>query len=216
MVPREVDYDVVALAGPGEILPGVVDDPIRADRPERVQLPGGIHTGHVRSVCLGELHREGPYGPSGTVDQDPLSRPDSPLIANTLHRDRSGGGDGRGLCERETGRLQLEPGFLNGRVLGEGAAVAPQVDGEALTEDLITRPEPRHVRADRLDVTGQIRARNAILGLAQPRAHDPEDVGLSSHDMPDIGMDRCRTNADQHLVVPGHWLVDLAELQDVG
>src|SRR6266511_2346694 len=90
MVPREVDDDVVALAGPGEVLLRVVDDRVRADRPERVQLPGGIHTGHVRSVCLGELHREGPYGPSGTVDQDPLSRPDSPLIANALHRDRSG------------------------------------------------------------------------------------------------------------------------------
>jgi hypothetical protein len=184
MVPREVDDDVVALAGPGEVLPGVVDDPIRADRPERVQLPGGIHTGHVRSVCLGELHREGPHGPSGTVDQDPLSRPDLPLIANTLHRDRS--------------------------------TVAPQVDGEALTKDLIARLEPRHVRADRLDVAGQIRARNAILGLAQPRAHDPENVRLSSHDMPDIGMDRRGTNADQHLVLAGHWLIDLAELQDVG
>jgi hypothetical protein len=30
--------------------------------------------------------------------------------------------------------------------------------------------------------------------------------------MPDIGMDRCRTNADYDLVVPGHRLVDLAEL----
>ena len=105
---------------------------------------------------------------------------------------------------------------LASRTVAYSANAPPQIDGEALPEDLIARPEPRHVRADRLDVAGQIRARNAILGLAQPRAHDPEDVRLSSHHMPDIGMDRCRTNADYDLVVPGHRLVDLAELLDLG
>src|SRR4029453_5841502 len=162
-----------------------------------------------------------PYALASCTAKVPTAPP-APLIKTLCPartpppRDRSGGGDGRGLFERETGRFPLEPGFRNGRVLRERATVAPQVDGEALTKDLIARLEPRHVRADRLEVAGQIRARNAILGLAQPRAHDPENVRLSSHDMPDIGMDRRGTNADQHLVLAGHWLIDLAELQDVG
>src|SRR4029450_5596918 len=62
MVPGDVQDDVVALAAPGEVLPRVVEAPVRADRPEHVELPGGIHAGHVRSVHLGELHREGPNG----------------------------------------------------------------------------------------------------------------------------------------------------------
>jgi hypothetical protein len=45
------------------------------------------------------------------------------------------------LFERDVGRLPFEPVFQDGRELGEGAAVAPQVPDEALTEDLVARPE---------------------------------------------------------------------------
>src|SRR6266540_1587731 len=143
MVPGDVEDDVVSLAAPGEVLLRVVEDPIGADRPDHVQLLGGIHAGHVRSVRLGELHREGPHRPTRAVDQDRLSSRDPSLIANALNRERTGRGDGRGLFERETGGLQLEPGLRNGRVFGEGAAMAPQVGDEALAEDLIAWPEPR-------------------------------------------------------------------------
>src|SRR6266545_8061242 len=58
MVPRDIEDDVVALASPGEVLLRVVDDAVRADRSEHVELRGGIHGGHVRSVRFGELYRE--------------------------------------------------------------------------------------------------------------------------------------------------------------
>jgi hypothetical protein len=45
------------------------------------------------------------------------------------------------LFERDVGRLPFEPVFQDGRELGEGAAVAPQVPDEALTQDLVARPE---------------------------------------------------------------------------
>src|SRR6266508_3776557 len=44
---------------------------------------------------------------------------------------------------------------LASRTVAYSANAPPQIDGEALPEDLIARPEPRHVRADRLDVAGQ-------------------------------------------------------------
>ena len=82
MVPRDVEDEVVALAAPGEVLLRVVDDPVRADRPEHVELPGAVHGGHVRSVRLGELHGDGPHTPTRAVDQDRLSRLDPSLIAD--------------------------------------------------------------------------------------------------------------------------------------
>jgi hypothetical protein len=88
------------------------------------------------------------------------------LIAHVLHGERPGRGNGSGLLEREAGRLPLDHGFRNRRVLGQSAAVAPQVGAEALTEDLVARPEPPDVRADRLDHAGHVRARDAVLRRA--------------------------------------------------
>jgi hypothetical protein len=48
----------------------------------------------------------------------------------------------------------------DGHVLGKGA-LAP-------TEDLVTRPELRHVLTDGLDLTGQVQPRNMVPGAAQP------------------------------------------------
>ena len=137
------------------------------------------------------------------------------LVPNALNPERSGRGDGRGLFERQAGGFAFEPRLRNGRDLGEGATVAPQVGDEALTEDLITRPESRHVLADRLDDPRQVRARNEVLGRAEPGPHDPEDIGHAAHDVPHVGVDRGCTDPDEHLIVPGGRLVDLAELQDV-
>ena len=52
MGPGDVEDEVVALAAPSEVLLRVVDDPIRADRPEHLELRGAVHGGHVRSVVL--------------------------------------------------------------------------------------------------------------------------------------------------------------------
>jgi hypothetical protein len=82
-------------------------------------------------------------------------------------------------------------------------------------EDLVARPEPRDLPADRLDAPGQIRTRNEVFRRAQAGAHDPEDVGHAAHHVPDVGVNRCCANPDEHLMVPDRWLVDVAELQDI-
>ena len=216
MVPGDVEDDVVALAASGEVFLRVVDDPVCADRPDHVELPGGIHACDVRSVRLRELHRERSHGAARAVDQDLLSGLYPSLVPNGLHRQRSGRRDCSGLLESEADGLPFEPRLRNRRVLGERATVTPQVGDEALPEDLITRPEPCHVPADRLDDPGQIRAGDAALRRAHPGPHDPEDVGHAAHHVPDIRVHRCRAHPNEHPIVPDRWPVDVAQLQDVG
>src|SRR4029450_146167 len=47
MGPGYVHDEVVALAALGEIPARVVDDAVRADRPEHLELPGSIDRGHL-------------------------------------------------------------------------------------------------------------------------------------------------------------------------
>ena len=86
MVPGDVEDDVVALVASGEVLLRVVDDPVGADRPDRVELPGSVHARHVRPVRLRELHRERSHGATRAVDQDLLSGLDPSLVSDGLHR----------------------------------------------------------------------------------------------------------------------------------
>ena len=78
-------------------------------------------------------------------------------------------------------------------VLGEGAL--------ADAEHLVARPEPGHVRADRLDDPGQVHARDGDLGRAHPEAHEADRIRQAGHDVPDAPVDAGRAHTDQHLAV---------------
>ena len=216
MVPNDVEDGVVAVAASGEVLLRVVDDPVGADRPDRVELPGGVHARHVRPVRLRELHRERSHGAPRAIDQDLLSGLDPSLVSDGLHPERPGRWDGSSLFERQAGGLPFEPRLRYGRVLGECAAVAPEVGNQALPEDLITRLEPCHVPADRLDDPGQVRAGNPVLRRPQTGPHDPQDVGHAAHHVPHICVHRSRTNPNEHLIVSDRRPVNVAQLQNVG
>jgi hypothetical protein len=41
-------------------------------------------------------------------------------------------------------------------------------------------------------------------------------VRHAAYHVPDVGMDRCSANPDEHLMVPDRWPVDLPDLQDIG
>src|SRR5215204_4554722 len=60
-VPHQVEDDVVPPSVPGEVLVDVVDDMVRADRPDQVHVPGVAHAGHHRTERLGDLNGEGPH-----------------------------------------------------------------------------------------------------------------------------------------------------------
>jgi hypothetical protein len=57
-VPDQVEHDVVPPSVPGEVLPGVVHDVVRAERPDQVHVSRTAHAGHEREpVSEWERHR---------------------------------------------------------------------------------------------------------------------------------------------------------------
>jgi hypothetical protein len=67
-VADQVQHDVVPLPVTGEVLDGVVDDVVRADRPEQVHVPRAANTGHLRTERLGNLHGERADTASRAID----------------------------------------------------------------------------------------------------------------------------------------------------
>jgi len=104
--------------------------------------------------------------------------------------------------------LGREPVRSSACVLGEGAAAG--------AEHLVTRLEPGHVLADRLDASRHVIAADGVLGSAEPEARDAHQVRQPRHQVPDALVDPGRVHADEHVVIADHRRVDLPELQDVG
>lgn len=215
MIPRNVEDEIVALATLGEVLLGVINDAVGAERSDHIQFLRVVDAGHIRSVRFGKLYGESTHTTTSTIDQDLLSWRYPSLILKVLQGDESGGGYGRGLIERDVVGLQGQGVFRNRHILGEGAAVVPLIASDALAEYLIARTEPRHVLADRLNVPCHVRSRNAVLWLEQPRPHQTNGIRAATHDVPDIWMDGSRVNPYQDLVILDDWLVDFSELEDI-
>src|SRR5437899_8243019 len=140
MVPHVVEDEVVAFLPLGEVLPGVVDDMVSADRSNHVHVPRTAHPGHLRAERLRDLHRERSEASGGTVDQDLLTWLDLPLIAKQLEGGGGGYPNGRGLLEREVRRFCHE-------VIGRGAHVRGK-GARAPAEHLIAWLQLRHAIAD--------------------------------------------------------------------
>src|ERR1039457_7623639 len=84
MVRCAIEYEVVSLPAAGEILLGVIDHMVSADRSDHVHIPRAAHTGHGRAERFGDLHGERTYPARRTVYQDLLPRLNPSLIAKTL------------------------------------------------------------------------------------------------------------------------------------
>src|SRR5215211_9259662 len=69
------------------------------------------------------LHDALPIPSGRAVDQDLLARLHLPRIADPVERGEPGGGNGRGLLEREVRRFPLELVLGGAHVLGQGAPV---------------------------------------------------------------------------------------------
>jgi hypothetical protein len=186
MVSRDIEDEIVTLATLGEVLLGVIDDLVCAERTDHVQFPRAVQAGHVRSERLGKLHGEATHTATRAIDQDPLSWPYPSLIAKTLEGDECGGGYGRGLFKREVVRLRRQRVFGNRHILGIGSAVVPLMAIDALAEYLVTWLKPRHVLANRLNTPSHIRSRNTVPWFEQPGPHDAEDVRQASGLVEDI------------------------------
>ena len=106
MVPRIVEDEVVSLLAVCEVLLGVVDDVVCADRSDHVRVLPTAHAGHFRSERFGDLYGERSYATRGAIDQHLLPWLYLSFVAESLEGGECGDGYGRGLVKREVGRLQ--------------------------------------------------------------------------------------------------------------
>ena len=95
MVSNAVENQVVALRTFGEILLGVIDDPICADGSDHVHISRAANAGHICAERLGDLDGERAHASRRAIDQDLLPGLDLSLVAKTLQcgecRDGYGG-----------------------------------------------------------------------------------------------------------------------------
>ena len=77
-VAADVEDQVIALAAVGEVLPGVVDDLVGADRADQAGFRGAGHPSDLGAEGFGELHGVGTDASRGTDNQDVLPGPDMP------------------------------------------------------------------------------------------------------------------------------------------
>ncbi len=187
-----VDDQVVTRPVPAEVVDGVVDDAVGADRPDQLDVLRAADTRDVRAERLGDLHREGAHAARGSVDQHALPRLDPAAVAERLQGGDSGHRDRSGFLEGECRRLRREALCGCRCVLGEGAA--------GCAEDLVAGLELGHVLAHRLDRSRDVAASDAGVRPPQPPINGRKTNRLAPHDPPVARVDGRRANADEHAV----------------
>src|SRR5215467_2059909 len=105
MVHITVENKVVTLPTFHEILPGVINDMIRADRSDQVHIPRAAHASNFCAERLGDLHRESTHSSRRAVNQDLLPRLNVSLVAKTLQRSKCRHRYGSRLLKRHIGWL---------------------------------------------------------------------------------------------------------------
>ena len=194
-----VDDPVVALARARVVDLRVVDHVVGTEGPYEVHLARAADAGHLGAHRFRDLDGERPDVARGAVDQDPIAGLGRSPVAQPQSLDRE---DGRmwergGLLEGHAGRHRLEGPLRRADVLGEGALP----EGEEVREDLVTRREPGDGRANGLDDARDIDAEAMVPRCAQP--HEEADERRPGREPVEIGaVHRCRSDADQHLVIP--------------
>src|SRR5580698_2257503 len=84
MVPNAVKKKVIALPAFCDILLGVIDHAIRANRSDHVHIPGTAYARHLCAGHLGDLHCESAHTSRRAVNQNALSRLYSSFVAKAV------------------------------------------------------------------------------------------------------------------------------------
>src|SRR6266542_2546661 len=165
MIGDVVQEDVEPFGSLGEVLLGVVDDRVGADRPDEVGVPGAAHAGHLGTERLGDLDGERADAAGRAVDQDLLPWLHVRRVTQRLQGRARGGGNGRGLLEGDRGRLRDDLVARGARVLGEGAG---DIEVGAGSEDLVPGVQICDLPTDLGDRAGNVRPRTPCLGRRSP------------------------------------------------
>src|SRR5260370_41414149 len=137
MVRHEVEKQVVVLSTFREILPGVINDAIRADGSDHFNVPRTANARNFSAERLGDLHSERTHASCRTVDQDLLPRLNPSLVAKTLQGGESGQRCRSNLLKRRV------IGFPDQCRLGSNCILCKGPAAQA--EDRVTRLELRYV-----------------------------------------------------------------------
>ena len=209
----DVDDPVVPLPGPRVVDGRVVDQVVRADGPDEVQLRRAADAGDLRPVGLRDLDGERADVARGTADQDALAgrrRPTAPRPQRLESEDRRVR-QRCGVREGHPVRERLERPLRGADELGECAhPVAEQVG-----EDGVAEPEPGHVRPDRLDDPRGIEADPRVPRPAQPD-EQPDEARLRVDPVEVAAVDGRGTDADEDLVAVGLRDRQVAKLDHLG
>jgi len=168
---------------------------------------------HLRAHRLRDLDGERTDVARRAIDEDLVARLDRSAVAASEALKRE---DGRvrkrgRLLERHAGRHRLERPLRRAHVLGEAALSAD----EHVPEDLVTGLQLGDAGSDRLDDAGGIDADAVVPRRAE--AHEKADEARPRRQAVEVGsVDRCGSDADQHLVLGRDRNVDVPELHDIG
>ena len=133
-VPADVEDQVVVPAAVGEVVAGVVDDMVGADRADQIHLRRAAHAGDVRAEGLGQLHGIAADAAGGADDQNLLPAWMCPASRRPWMAASPETATAAACSKLRPGRLTGELVLPRGGVFGEGAA------GDA--EHLVADPEP--------------------------------------------------------------------------
>ena len=202
-----VEDDVIRLAVLGEVFPRVVDNPVRANRPDDVSIPRAADGCDVCSECSGNLHRKRADAARRTIDQDILPRLHPSVVANGLERGEGGHGHGRGCLKGHVEGFAHDRSVLREtHVLGEGSRSA--------TEYLVAGPQLRNAFANRFNGPGEVNAQHFEFRFQAAGQH-ARGI-LHSRQREEINrIYRRGVNAYQYAVIRDARLVDFRHPEDI-
>ena len=205
---RRVDDQVPPPRPVGEVLAGVVDHVVRADRSDQVHLRGAAHAGDGRAGCLRDLHRERSHA-AARADHQHATGPAAP----SPRRGRPAG--------RSCPEIGIAAACSKVRSAGFGTSLSAGVTASSANEPARRCPSPR--RPGRKPVTFAPTA-STVPATSQPRTatfgrRNPS-IGRAMYGIPAMmchtsGPRAGRVHPDEDVVLAHHGLLDVAELQHV-
>jgi hypothetical protein len=164
---RAIDDRLEPRAALREVLASIVDDLVGAEGSNELHVVGAADAGDVSAEVLRDLDRRGPERSRGAVDHELLAgrRPGLPERGERLRRAVAHGGR---LVEGHPG-WHVRDGSRGPDAQVLGVRTRPR---RWLAEDAVAHGEPGHVRADLLDLPGELHAQRS------PRAPEAEDQAV--------------------------------------
>ena len=189
-----------------EVFARVVDHVVGTHRTDQIRLLPAAHAGDPRAERLRDLHGQRAHAPGRSDDEHRLTRLHVRVIADRLERGAARHRNGRGLLERDVGRLAHELVGGAGRELGERAL------HEA--HDLVAGTQFLDVDADGLDTPRDVPPSWRLQSFVDVGAHTSQ-VRLALHQVPHVGTATGRLHLHEHVVVPDHRVWHVPKLEHI-